>query len=490
MPRLHNPSVSARPASWSPLERRLRATSRRSLYYSLLLAALGAWLGVRFVARQSQPRVDQPWVGQNYAALPEVQLLQAYVRVDTSQPDADELSGALFLEEQLRRAGVASTLERLPGRKANLWAVLDGELPEAVVLHQHIDTDPVRDPAAWLHPPFEGVIDPSQIWGRGVFDMKGVGIAQLRAFLAVAASGQRPRRSLILLATGSEEIDSKLGMRRFLANEPELAARFWVFLTEGGTVEALNTEELKYWGTEFAQRRVVDLYFSGSRASLEQLRSRLIARPHETRPRLVPETEAFLAAYAPTRGIEKFRGLLADPVALVADARLFSQLPYYLRSVFVDRAVAGSIREATGDRSELIVRLLLLPRAPFAPTLAELYPEALWSDLDVSLRVEEAHPPAPGSPLDHPAYLEIQRLLERRVGQLRGPTRVGPVLLTHSATDARFVRARGVAAYGFSPFLASSTESLMIGESNERLSLPGFVAGVEIYEDLVRRLCL
>lgn len=474
------------PITRSPLERRLRVRSRAALYSALASTALAAWLGGGFVRRQSAVVLRQAWVGENYAAMPEVERLQRYLRIDTSQPDADELSGALFLANELRSAGVESTLESLGQRKANLWAVIEGESPEAIVLHQHIDTDPVPNPEDWIYPPFAGTLDPSQIWGRGAFDMKGIGMAQLEAFLAVARSGRTPQRSVVLLATGSEEVDSKLGMRRFLETQPELAARFWVFLTEGGMVEALNTEELKYWGTEFVQRRIVDLWFHGERAELERLRARLAERQLRSAPRLTPEAGAYLAAYAPTRGIPDLRDLLADVDSLVTDRRRFERLPRYLQSLFVDEVLVASIRDRPGSGSALRLRLLLLPGTPTEPTLSRLLPATLWRDLALEPSVDESHPPARGSPLDHPAYLEIQELIGERIRHQN--LRSGPAFLTTAATDARFVRARGVPAYGFSPFLASSIESLMVGAPNERLSLPAFVDGVRLYVDLVTRL--
>ena len=43
-------------------------------------------------------------------------------------------------------------------------------------------------------------------------------------------------------------------------------------------------------------------------------------------------------------------------------------------------------------------------------------------------------------------------------------------------------------AYGFSPFLIMNTDTLQVDQANERFALPGFVDGVELYRDLVRRL--
>jgi acetylornithine deacetylase/succinyl-diaminopimelate desuccinylase-like protein len=64
----------------------------------------------------------------------------------------------------------------------------------------------------------------------------------------------------------------------------------------------------------------------------------------------------------------------------------------------------------------------------------------------------------------------------------------GPMFLAWTATDARFFRRAGIPAYGFSPFLIMNTDTLQVDAPNERMALPGFVDGVELYLDVVRRL--
>ena len=47
-------------------------------------------------------------------------------------------------------------------------------------------------------------------------------------------------------------------------------------LTEGGVVEARARDEIKFWGTEFAQKRYADLIVCGDdRERLEDLRKTL-----------------------------------------------------------------------------------------------------------------------------------------------------------------------------------------------------------------------
>ena len=65
---------------------------------------------------------------------------------------------------------------------------------------------------------------------------------------------------------------------------------------------------------------------------------------------------------------------------------------------------------------------------------------------------------------------------------------MGPYFLPWTATDSRFFRSAGVPSYGFSPFLIMNTDTLQVDQANERMSLPGYVDGVTLYREVVRRL--
>src|SRR5688500_9833544 len=126
--------------TYTPFERKRRAAARAALYGSLVLLAVGAMVGADFLRRRMiAPR--QAWMDVDWAAIPDVQRLQRSIQIDTSYTTGDEVAGARFLAQQLAAAGIPSHLERLGERKANLWAVLEGEDPQALVLHSHIDTD-------------------------------------------------------------------------------------------------------------------------------------------------------------------------------------------------------------------------------------------------------------------------------------------------------------------------------------------------------------
>src|SRR3954451_9629128 len=293
------------------LEARRRQAARIALYGSLVLVGALTWGVVKFLDAPLRARQTEEWMRRDYANLPEVKLLQQYAQVDTSESTGDELKGAEFLARQFQAAGIPWRIERVGPRKANLYAWLVGKDPRPLVLHNHIDVSDV-DPKEWFSPPFEARIQLPWIYGRGVFDMKSIAISQMLAMIDLKKSGVPLKHSVLFLGTSSEERGSQLGVRRILTLHPEMVRNFWAVLTEGGVVEARTREEIKFWGTEVAQRRFADLVICGSdRERLEQVRRDLQdLGPTETDLRLTPEVAATLAAYGPTRDREDLRDLV------------------------------------------------------------------------------------------------------------------------------------------------------------------------------------
>ncbi|MGB5296839.1 MAG: M20/M25/M40 family metallo-hydrolase [Thermoanaerobaculia bacterium] len=435
--------------------------------------------------RRAAPKtVDDTWQEVDLSTFSEVQLLQDYVRVDTSASTGSEIAGALFLADKLSAAGIEPHIERLGERKANLWAILEGESPEALVLHNHIDVFDVEDPDEWVHPPYEGVIDRAWIYGRGVFDMKSVTIAQLEAFIELKQSGKRPARSVIFLATGSEEVGSELGARWILAQHPELVERFWVVLTEGGVVEAITHEVVKYWGIEFGQKQYAEAWAcSSSRERLEQLAMDIDYHTDANfELRQTDEVLKFLSAYAASRDNEDLKRILADTRRNLEHPTEFFRLPPYLQALFREDVATFWVEEAPGGGYRLRLIVHLLPGSDLDEVRSRLLPD--WITHGVALTQRPPLGTDSGSPIDHPAFEALAGVISDRFPD----TVVGPYFLVWSATDARFFRQAGIPSYGFSPFLIFTTDTLRKDTLNERLGLTGFVGGVELYKEAVQRL--
>jgi acetylornithine deacetylase/succinyl-diaminopimelate desuccinylase-like protein len=468
------------------LDRRRRQAARLALYGSLVLVTSMTFLLVKVAGRPFQgSRIEREWRERDYVNMPEVKLLQQYVRIDTSETTGDEIAGARFLAAQLEAAGIPARVEVVGDRKANLFALLEGEDPRPLVLHNHIDVSPAKR-EEWAVPPFEGRIDVPWIYGRGVFDMKSVAIAQLLAMIDLKKSGVPLKRSVLFLATSSEERGSRLGVRHLISLQPELVRSFWAVLTEGGVLEARARDDIKYWGTEVAQRRYADLIVCGpDREQLEEL-SRTIQewspRVSNANLRVTPEVRSFLEAYASSRDWSGLREILANPESVVADPAKFRELPMYLQSMFRNEAVPFPVREARGGGWELPVKLQLLPGVKVEDVREDLVPA--WMTHGLSTVIDDPPTAGHGSPTDHPVFQAIRETIQDTYPDAP----VGPFFLPWTATDSRFFRAAGVPSYGFSPFLVMSTDTYQVDKANERFSLPGFVDGVEVYRRLLRRL--
>jgi acetylornithine deacetylase/succinyl-diaminopimelate desuccinylase-like protein len=471
----------------SDLERRLRVASRAALYCSLVLVTAATYGAIRYLDRALPVEQTERWIEHDYPHDPLVLMLQHYSQIDTSEATGNEVEGARFLAAQLAAAGIPSEIEVIGGKRANLYARLDGRDPHPLVLHNHIDVKDV-DPKEWIHPPFAGTLELPWIFGRGVFDMKSIAVAQLMAMVDLKRSGLPLRRSVLFLATGDEEDedDSRFGAQWVIRSRPQLVHSFWALLSEGGTVEARSREDVKYWGTEVGQKHFAAVRVcSDRRDRLEALQRSLKERGFtETDLHLLPQISEILKLYGPTRDSRQMRELVERPAELLGDIAAFRQVPNYVQSMLRNEAVPFDIQPAPGGGFELYILLHMLPGVRAAEVFDQLLPPWMMQGLSTSID-EPPGSPMP-SPTDHPAFRAIVDTIHADYPDFPA----GPFFLPWTATDSRFFRAAGVPCYGFSPFFIMSTDTYQVDRQNERLGLPGFLQGVELYRKLVRRLVL
>ncbi len=368
--------------------------------------------------------------------------------------------------------------------KANLWAILEGNSPQAIVLHNHIDVYPPGDLEAWDFPPFDALIDRLWIYGRGAFDMKSVAIAQLLTIKEMAGSGVKPEKSVIFLASGSEEVGSDLGSKWIMETHPQLVERFSLVLTEGGVVEAVTHEDIKYWGIEFAQKQfAVGEACADRRERLDDFRADVDELSESNLDlRLTPEVDRFLSSYAGSRDSRETQQILRDLDAALHDPQRFKRLPPYLKSLFRDETATFDVEADPDGGFKMRFILHLLPGSDFQATRERLVPDWTTHGLSISLAppVGADH----GSPLDHPYFEDLIAVVRESYPQAT----VGPYFLAWSATDARFFRRGDIPAFGFSPFLIFATDTFRRDTLNERIDLQGFVNGVNLYKRVVYKL--
>jgi len=434
------------------------------------------------------------WAGDEAFAARAPGDLSGYLKVDTINPPGNESRGVEYLAKILKANGIAyQTGESAPGR-GNLWARLKGGAKPGIVLLHHIDVVPA-DLAYWDFDPLSGEIRDGYIYGRGALDTKGLGIVQLEAFLALAASGAKLDRDVWYVATADEEAGGEFGAGWMLEAHPEVFENVGYLINEGGgavkmpgglAVMVEVTQKVPLW----LRLTAVGNPGHGSAPQVETAVTRLLAATDRIArspfpPRLVPAVGQML------RGLASFQegplsGVFADPQQLVENEAFLLSLQQgnpgthaLLRNTCSITRLEGSAKinvVPSEAWSELDCRLL--PDQDPEAFLAEL--RTLIGDENVRIdRILGFTPAITGT--DNELFAAIEAISEKHFPGAR-------VIPSVSAgfTDSHFFRDRGIASYGYSPFALVNSERRGIHGNNERISVENMEQGTLIMIDLLR----
>ena len=408
---------------------------------------------------------------------PEVRLLQQYVRINTTNPPGNEIAGARWIGARLSHFGIPfEIIESAPGR-ANLYARIRGTSPgEGLLLLNHIDVVPAAN-EGWTKPPFAAEVYGNRLWGRGAIDMKGIAIAQMEAFIAVAQHG-RPLHDVVFLASADEEAGSGFGVRWLLEHRRDVFDGIKYVLAEGGITE-MEREEITYYGIEVGSKQSVSV--NATAPTREQLeRARIHLEPFFVRDepdRILPGVDRFFKQIGPHR-LES-RDLLADVHRTVATGK-FWLLPQPYRALTQDVVWARNIREDNG-RFALNIYMSNLPDTSPDARIAWLGKELALFGVTIA-SVDRKEGPVPLSSDATPMFA----LIAREVQRAYGPVPVGTEILATSANDSRFLRPLGMTCYGFVPFPIDFYQSRSIHGIDERVTIDSFTAGVEVMRRIVK----
>ena len=407
-----------------------------------------------------------------------VEMLQAYIRIRSIDPPANTAEAARFYQTELEKNGLTPTLYSSgPGGKTDLVVRLPGRdrTKKPLLLLNHFDVVPV-DPKAWDVDPFGGIIKDGFIWGRGAYDMKGIGIQQLTALILLKQTGTVPARDIVMLTTADEENNGTYGIRWMIAHHfSEIDAEY--VLDEGGLVtrETLAPGKLVF-GVAVGEKQV------------EQLRLRAKGTAgHGSQP--IPDNANLILVAA----IEK---ALALPAAerenpLVAEMR---------RNIgaFAENKFTAAIQKNTISLTTLTSGVGSPPKVNVIPSVAEatldcrLLPgvnaEEFLSEIkarinDPRVTVEKlSEPTDPGASNAHtPLFDGI-----RKAALAAYPSAVVTPMLVPFGTDSSWLRRRGAIAYGLTPMLLDAATAATMHSDRERIPVSEFRRGLHIYFDVLR----
>lgn len=465
----------------SPEERKRRHRNERivAAIVVLVAAALTAGLWLYSQRLDEEHEREATYIPTPTVVTPEVELVRQYIRFDTSNPPGNEMPAAQWLAGLIRAAGLeAEVIESAPGR-GNVYARIEGKRDgSGLLLLHHIDVAPARE-AEWSHPPFEGVIRLDHLYGRGALDMKSVGIVFLRAFLDVAASGRQPEHDLVFLAVADEEAGGTWGMKWLLEHRPHVVEGVRYALNEGGITE-MSAERVTYYGIEVGSKihTTVEVV-APARGQLQQARIALEPwfTPDPEPHRVLPEVRRFFRDIAPQR--IQFREWLADIDGTIARGK-FWRLPIGYRELTQNNVFVWQIEPRPEGDFRMAVTFLSLPDEEPAGRI-EWLAEVIAPFGARIERVRRADEPVPVSSANTPFY---ELLAREASAEFQAPA--GTEFLSRSSSDSRFLRRRGIDAYGINPFAVDFFQSESIHAADERLRVAYFVRGLEFTRRLIR----
>ena len=462
--------------------------------FALLQLALPVALGAQSRTPAPVRPIDWPAIEREG-----VSLLREYLRVNSTNPPGNELTAARFLRDFLGKEGIAAqildTAELAPGR-ANLYARVKGNgSKRAIALVHHMDVVPATA-STWTVPPFSGELRDGYVYGRGALDMKGEGIAQLMAVVALKRGGVPLTRDLVIIANADEESGST-GALTFADKHADLLRDVEYLFTEGGS-NSVRNDTLRFRGVGVSEKRtfwqrltVRGTPSHGSRPTKDNPVPRLVAAldrlaRYETPLHVTPGVDRYFRdisrSYPDERGrwLQNVSAALKDPRArewILSDVYWNA----ILRNTISLTGLQGSNKtnvippEASAD-----VDIRLLPDQDPDSVLATL--KAVVADSAVIFTPLIV----PKAPFESSTNTDFFHAVER-VSLERDPGAFVTSSMLTGATDRPMYRRLGIQVYGLDPFRTNDVEHQRgVHGNDERISVASFLSGVRFVYDVLR----
>jgi acetylornithine deacetylase/succinyl-diaminopimelate desuccinylase-like protein len=426
-----------------------------------------------------------------------VNLLQQYIRINTSNPPGDEIKAAEFFHRLFDTVSIPNQVYIYTPNRADFYAVLkgDGEFRPLVLLN-HMDV--VRaDAKSWGEPPFSGTIVNGVLYGRGAEDMKDEGLMQAMVML-IAARQHRPlKRDLIFLATADEEVDDT-GSEWFIKNHSDLLRGAEYLITEGGanlitpdhgTIYGIDVaEKAPYWVQLTAHGRgghgSIPLPDSAPNRLVEAL-NRVIH--WQTPVRLLPSVEEYfhqIAAVEPEPLASELRNVrqsLKNP-DFVKQLSAAADFNYQIRDTVSLTMLKGSeqtnVIPATAS-AQLDVRLL--PGDDPAVFAQELKKVIDNPNIDVA-PVIQFRPPNSSS-----THTKLYQSFVTVIHEYNPKALVVP-LMDSGYTESQMYRPLGIDCYGFVPIEVTPELEATEHAPNERVPVDQIRRGIKMLYEVVTRM--
>jgi acetylornithine deacetylase/succinyl-diaminopimelate desuccinylase-like protein len=384
--------------------------------------------------------------------------LQAYVRINTSNPPGDVTNAADFLADILKREGIdVKRYESGPGRSILLARLKgNGTGGKAILLESHMDVVPT-DPARWAKDPFGAEIADGRVWGRGTIDMKGIGTSYLYAFIMLHRQKVPLTRDVLLMFVPDEEVGGEMGATWMRKNHYDELDPEYVIDEGGFGSRDMFTAGKLVFGISVAEKRIMWL----------RLRAEGVAghgsQPHDKNPndhlmRALSRLFAEPVAAAPFPVVDTMKQRIGGPLSQNKFNNAIQQSTISLTSL---RSGVGdpprvnvipSVAEATID-------CRVLPGTTAAQWIQEI--ERRLADPTIKIEVINAGEDPVVTPQDTLMYRALEAAIKRR-----HPEAIVTPMTVPYGTDGNGFRPGGVKTYGiFTAIIPAASILSMHGDA-------------------------
>jgi acetylornithine deacetylase/succinyl-diaminopimelate desuccinylase-like protein len=409
-----------------------------------------------------------------------VRLLREYVRIDTSS-ESGEAAGAAFWKSFFDCDGIENEIVCPAPGHCNVLARLPGKKRAgALLLLNHIDVVPAFAQFWTEAPPFEGKVAKGYLYGRGVYDMKSLALAQALAMRELKRRGIVPEADVLFLGEADEETTQQFGSAWLLTHRPEWFRGVANVLNEGGNDEMI-LRDVRFWGIETLQAGYGSGEFESTSdaplAALAKRWPRLASRAVAPHPQVVAGFDMLANHLTPP-----LTGFLRDLDAVRRDPTRLAQLPDRYGS-FLEPRIFWSPPYAYPPQTTGRVRSFTLISTPPGidpgPFLEPIAADARRSGVTV-LRTFSS------GPTEASPYPTAFTDLLRRVTEARYPgIPFGPVPTFAAYTTSALFRRMGYPTYGYSPIPMNITDAARRHGNDERVFLRDYLEGVALYTDIL-----
>ena len=424
-----------------------------------------------------------------------VDLMQQYLRVNTSNPPGNEIEAARFLKKIFDEHGIENEIfEYKPGR-ANIIARIKGNgSKRPIILLSHTDVV-TADPASWEVDPFAGVIRNGFIYGRGALDMKSEGLLHLMTMILLKREGPSLSRDVIFLGTADEEVNDE-GSLWMIANKADLFKNAEYLLTEGGD-NLIDGGSVKIVGVDVAEKAPFWLRLTatgvpghGSRPVADSATNRLIRvmgriLDWETPVKLSPAVEQYFKDVAPLQP-EPLRSLFANIRESLKNPAFVQSLTSQREYNFLVRNTI-SITMLSGSKQTNVI-----PNAATCNLDVRLLPGESPDEFLKALKTVIADPTIKIEnvnrfkiPNSSPIDTELFSLIARKTKE-NHPGAIVTTKMLSGYTESQLYRQLGITAYGWAPIYTTPDQDEGVHGNNERIAVDNVRKGTREFYEVVK----